>query len=160
MDQTVLSGLFALGGAVVGGLVTIGATIISNRKQVNLELKKQRIDFLKNEVIKLEGILTEISSPLPERGVLESTTQKKQILQNSLHILTKTKYDKLFKKLDKEMNGLWGLQNIQVASYTNSEFDEFDEQKLNIEKVITEFRDLILIEIGDIKLLLRKEMSF
>lgn len=49
MDQTVLSGLFALGGAIIGGLVTIGATVISNKKQVKLELKKQRIEFLNSK---------------------------------------------------------------------------------------------------------------
>lgn len=60
MDQTILSGLFALGGAIIGGLVTIGATIISNRKQVNLELKKQRIEFLYSKKEKIEMITSEL----------------------------------------------------------------------------------------------------
>lgn len=62
MDQTILSGLFALGGAIIGGLVTIGTTIISNRKQVNLELKKQRIEFLNAKRISLENFATELSA--------------------------------------------------------------------------------------------------
>lgn len=62
MDQTVLSGLFALGGAVIGGLVTIGATVISNRKQVNLELKKQKIEFLNSKKNAMEKYATELPS--------------------------------------------------------------------------------------------------
>ena len=62
MDQTILSGLFALGGAVIGGGVTIIATIISNRKQVNLELKKQRIEFFNAKKIALENFSNEVSS--------------------------------------------------------------------------------------------------
>lgn len=62
MDQTVLSGLFALGGAIIGGLVTIGATVISNRKQVNLELKKQRIEFLNSKKNAMEKYATELPS--------------------------------------------------------------------------------------------------
>lgn len=60
MDQTILSGLFALGGAIIGGLVTIGTTVISNRKQVNLELKKQRIEFLYSKKKKIEMITSEL----------------------------------------------------------------------------------------------------
>ena len=60
MDQTILSGLFALGGAVIGGGVTLIATEISNRKQVNLELKKQRIEFLYSKKEKIEMITSEL----------------------------------------------------------------------------------------------------
>lgn len=60
MDQTILSGLFALGGAVIGGGVTLIATEISNRKQVNLELKKQRIEFLYSKKEKIERITEEL----------------------------------------------------------------------------------------------------
>lgn len=60
MDQTILSGLFALGGAIIGGLVTIIATEISNRKQVKLELKKQRIEFLYSKKEKIEMITSEL----------------------------------------------------------------------------------------------------
>ncbi|MBF0762577.1 hypothetical protein IR148_16175 [Dysgonomonas mossii] len=62
MDQTVLSGLFALGGAIIGGLVTIGATVISNKKQVKLELKKQRIEFLNSKKNAMEKYATELPS--------------------------------------------------------------------------------------------------
>lgn len=60
MDQTILSGLFALGGAVIGGGVTLIATVISNRKQVDIELKKQRIEFLYSKKEKIEMITGEL----------------------------------------------------------------------------------------------------
>lgn len=62
MDQTILSGLFALSGAVIGGIVTISATVISNRKHINLELKKQRIEFLNTKKNALENFATELST--------------------------------------------------------------------------------------------------
>lgn len=60
MDQTILSGLFALGGAIIGGGVTLIATVISNRKQVDIELKKQRIEFLYSKKEKIEMITGEL----------------------------------------------------------------------------------------------------
>lgn len=60
MDQTVLSGLFALGGAIIGGGVTLIVAVDSNRKQVKLELKKQRIDFLYSKKEKIEMIIGEL----------------------------------------------------------------------------------------------------
>lgn len=71
MDQTILSGLFALGGALIGGGVTIGATIISNRKQVDIELKKQRIDFLNDKKNALENFSTKITTFImnPDNGL-------------------------------------------------------------------------------------------
>lgn len=82
MDQTILSGLFALGGAIIGGLVTIGATIISNRKQVNLELKKQRIEFLYNKKEKIEMITEELFTCI----ISEKDSQKRLDRFNSLFI--------------------------------------------------------------------------
>lgn len=64
MDQTILSGLSAIFGAIIGGLVTIFATVISNRKQVSLELKKQRIEFFNLKTAKLEDILLIISTSI------------------------------------------------------------------------------------------------
>lgn len=66
MDQTILSGLFALLGAIIGGGVTLIATEISNRKQVNLELKKQRIEFLYSKKEKIEMITEELYTYIVE----------------------------------------------------------------------------------------------
>lgn len=82
MDQTILSGLFALGGAVIGGGVTLIATEISNRKQVNLELKKQRIEFLYNKKEKIEMITEELFTCI----ISEKDSQKRLDRFNSLFI--------------------------------------------------------------------------
>lgn len=82
MDQTILSGLFALGGAVIGGGVTLIATVISNRKQINLELKKQRIEFLYNKKEKIEMITEELFTCI----ISEKDSQKRLDRFNSLFI--------------------------------------------------------------------------
>ncbi|MFT3994420.1 MAG: hypothetical protein QM660_08940 [Dysgonomonas sp.] len=82
MDQTILSGLFALGGAIIGGLITIGTTVISNRKQVNLELKKQRIEFLYSKKEKIEMITSELYTYIVD----DKNSQVRLHLFNSLFV--------------------------------------------------------------------------
>lgn len=133
MDQTVLSGLFALGGAIIGGLVTIGATIISNRKQVNLELKKQKIEYFNLKRGRLEGILQVTSKRFYADNVLDNTLEVLLLFRNNSHFISNNMIVTL----------LNSLQNI-IDEYNIIAQQESSTQKDQlIHKICTQINDII-----------------
>lgn len=121
MDQTVLSGLFALGGAIIGGLVTIGATVISNKKQVKLELKKQRIDFLNDKRNALENFSTKITTFImnPDNGLRIGE------IYNLFYLTAHYLEDEPdFGKLNKTFSGI--INNIKT-DIDNLSYDEINQ---------------------------------
>lgn len=125
MDQTILSGLFALGGAIIGGLVTIGATVISNRKQVQLELKKQRIEFLNAKKNALEDFSNEVSS----------------FIMSPDNLLRIGKIHNLFYQKAHYLNDDTGFENIRVSF--SELVDYLDGDNINIQNTnITELTNL------------------
>lgn len=133
MDQTVLSGLFALGGAIIGGLVTIGATVISNRKQVNLELKKQKIEYFNLKRGRLEEILQVTSKRFYADNVLDNTLEVLLLFRNNSHFISNNKIVTL----------LNSLQNI-IDEYNIIAQQESSTQKDQlIHKICTQINDII-----------------
>lgn len=133
MDQTVLSGLFALGGAIIGGLVTIGATVISNRKQVNLELKKQKIEYFNLKRGRLEEILQVTSKRFYADNVLDNTLEVLLLFRNNSHFISNNMIVTL----------LNSLQNI-IDEYNIIAQQESSTQKDQlIHKICTQINDII-----------------
>lgn len=147
MDQTILSGIFALGGAVIGGAVTIIATEISNRKQVKLELQKQRIEYLKDSKNALEILAKDVAS-----FVMSPDNQLRiDRMYNQLYLTAHYFNDEPnFKNIETSFSqfvddyGLFDLTNWEPNALT---------------KIIAEFQELLKSKLCEITMKLKEEMG-
>lgn len=156
MDQTILSGLFALGGAIIGGGVTLIATVISNRKQINLELKKQRIEYLNFKRSRLEEILHVTSKIFYAANVFDNTMNVFLLMRNNSHLISDARIDVLCSSLNDRIE-----EYTNIAKNSSSELYEkqIDNICIQINDIISDINLIIDCILKDIIQTLEKEIK-